>query len=151
MPTQLQPPSRRSSVRMLDVADAGPFTLLMQPLVKPLNQHVPAQVRCITETAEVLQISEFEVFELAHRWWFDRAADPRTLEQAFADYLLRQEVAAWVRQYCRRVVNLAAVNQLDPRDFGVERPTVHRVTPGEQRYAVLTSLVALLAYLLIFA
>jgi hypothetical protein len=123
----------------------------MQPLVKRFDQHVPADVRRVTETAEVLQIREFEVFELAHRWWFDRRVDPRTLDQAFADYLLRQDVAAWARQYCRRVLNLAAVNQLDPRDFGVERPTVNRVTLAEQRYAALISLAAMLAYLLIFA
>ena len=123
----------------------------MQPLVRRFNQHVPADVRRVAEAAEVLKIREIELFEHAHRWSFGSAADPAMLEGAFADYLLREQVNTWVRQYCRRVLNLSAVNQLDPRDFGVERPTVHRVTSAEQLYAGLITLTGMLAFLLIFA
>ena len=123
----------------------------MQPLVRRFDHHVPADVRRVAETAELLKIREIEVFEHAHRWWYESTAEQATLDRAFADYLLREQVAAWVRQYCRRVLNLAAVDQLDPRDFGVERPTVHRITSAEQFYAGLITLTGMLVFLLIFA
>lgn len=124
----------------------------MQPLVRRFDDHVVPDVRHVVEAAEVLEIREVEVFRYAHRCWFDRELGEAELDQTFADYLLRQQVPAWVRHYCRRVLNLAAVGQLDPRDFGVDGSIiVHRVTLTEQLHSALITLLAFLLYLLFIA
>ena len=46
---------------------------------------------------------------------------------------------------------LAAVGQLDPRDFGVEKRSVRRLTGSEQRFASLVTLFAFFVYWLFFA
>jgi hypothetical protein len=60
-------------------------------------------------------------------------------------------VPPWVRHYCRRILILAAVDQLDPRDFGVERPSMRRLTGAEQRFTSLATLLAFFVYWLFFA
>lgn len=123
----------------------------MQPLVRPFQDHAPPDVRHVAETATVLEIREHEIFRHAYRWRYEREPDERLVNETFADYLLRRRVPQWVRDYCRRVLNLAAVGQLDPRDFGVDEPTVNRPRPSEQQFASFATLAALLVYLLFFA
>ena len=123
----------------------------MQPLLTEFRDHAPPSVRHVAEAAEVLAIGEFELFRLAHRWWYDASCEESFLEQAFGEYLVRQAVPPWVRHYCRRVLILAAVNQLDPRDFGVTGRSVRRLTLSEQRFASLVTLLAFFVYWLFFA
>lgn len=123
----------------------------MQPLVTNFDKHVPADVAHVAETAQILGIRETEVFQHAHYWWYQRPLSVTALDRAFGRYLLEQEVPAWVRHYCRRVLNLDAVGQLDPADFGVTKPTVYRLTTAEQRMVSLVTLGAFLIYLLLFA
>ena len=124
---------------------------IMQPLLTQFRAHVAPSVAHVPEAAEVLAIGEFELFRHAHRWWHDADGDDALIDRAFSDYLVHEEVPPWVRHYCRRVLILAAVGQLDPADFGVERPTVRRLGIAEQRYASLVTLLAFVAYLLLFA
>ena len=123
----------------------------MQPLVTNFDKHVPVDVSHVWETAQVLRIREVEVFRHAHQWWYQQPLYDSALDHTFGRYLMRQEVPAWVRHYCRRVLNLAAVGQLDPKDFGVERPTVLLLTTREQRVVSLITLGAFLVYLLFLA
>ncbi len=123
----------------------------MQPQVRRFHDHAPLDVRHVAEAAVVLGVREPEIFRHAYRWRYERDLGERLLNETFADYLLRQRVPQWVRDYCRRVLNLAAVGQLDPRDFGVARPTMHRLHPSEQQFASFATLAALLVYLLFFA
>ena len=123
----------------------------MQPLVSRFRDHAAPSVAHVAEAAEVLAIGEFELFRLAHRWWYDAPCDETSLNRAFGEYLLGQTVPPWVRHFCRRVLILAAVNQLDPKDFGVERPSVRRFSIAEQRFASLVTLLAFLVYWLFFA
>lgn len=123
----------------------------MQPLLTRFRDHVAPSVAHVPEAAEILAIGEFELFRLAHRWWHDSDADDALIDRAFGDYLLHGDVPPWVRHYCRRVLMLAAVGQLDPADFGVERPRVRRLGIAEQRFASMVTLLAFVIYLLFFA
>lgn len=122
----------------------------MQPLTSQFQDHVPPSVSHVAEAAEALAIGEFELFALAHRWWFDAPCSSAELERAFGEYLAHQQVPPWVRHYCRRVLILAAVGQLDAKDFGVERPSVRRLSASEQRFASLAMLLAFFVYWLVF-
>ena len=99
----------------------------------------------------MLAIGEFELFRLAHHWWHDTPCDEALLSRTFGEYLVHQTVPPWVRHYCRRILILSAVGQLDPADFGVERPSMRRLTLREQRFASLVTLFAFFVYLLFFA
>lgn len=123
----------------------------MQPLFTRFRDHAPASVCHVAEAAETLAIGEYELFRLAYRWWHDVPGDEALLDHAFGEYLAHETVPPWVRHYCRRVLVLAAVNQLDPKDFGVERPSVRRFTAREQRFASLVTLFAFFVYWLFFA
>ena len=68
-----------------------------------------------------------------------------------AGYLLREELPGWMRVFCTRVLNLAAVGQLDPREFGVERSRPGKRIRHEQRFAPLLTLGGFLVYLLFLA
>ncbi len=121
------------------------FTVL--PFATRFDRHVSPDVRLVTETAEVLQIREFEVFEHAHRLWSGRQAEPQLLDGMFGGYLTQQRVPAWVRHYGRAVLEAAAADRLEPQRFGVERPTMLRMTRGENIHAALAVAVGLLVYL----
>lgn len=123
----------------------------MQPPFRRFDHHVPPHVRHVAETAVVLGVGEAEVFRHAYRWRYERELSEPLLDETFGGYLLRREVPQWVRDYCRRVLNLAAGGQLDPRDFGVTKPTVYRLRPAEQHFASFATLGALLLYFLFFA
>ncbi len=52
-------------------------------------------------SAEILEKSEFEVFETAYQAWYRETADVKRLERIFADYMFDEVVPFWVRQFTR--------------------------------------------------
>ena len=52
-------------------------------------------------SADILEISEFEVFETAYQAWYQETADVTRLERIFADYMFDEVVPFWVRQFTR--------------------------------------------------
>jgi len=94
----------------------------VQPLIRSFHDHTPPGIRHVVETAEILGVAEPDVFRLAYRYRYDRELSASLLDEIFSGYLLRQELPGWVRDYCCRVLNLADVGQLDPRNFGVDKP-----------------------------
>ncbi|MCE2475286.1 MAG: hypothetical protein J4F47_06855 [Alphaproteobacteria bacterium] len=57
----------------------------------------------VLRAAQNLDIPEYDVFTLAYRNWFG-GTDPVAVDRAFAAYLLRKVVPAWVRHYARRTL-----------------------------------------------
>ncbi len=116
----------------------------MQPQIRHCNDHTPLGVRHLVECAENLQVSEPEVFRLAYRHWYERELPDALLDELFGGYLTRQELPGWVRCYCTRVLNMADVGQLDPREFGVDRPRMNRFS--DQQFASLLTLGGFVVY-----
>ena len=85
----------------------------MQPLLSQFRDHVSPSVAHVPEAAEVLAIGEFELFRHAYRWWHDESCNEESLSRTFSEYLMHETVPPWVRHYCRRVLILAAVGQLE--------------------------------------
>ena len=123
----------------------------MQPLIRTYQGHTPPAIRHVVETADVLAVTEPEVFRLAYRYWYDRELDTGWLDELFAGYLLREELPGWVRNFCSRVLNLADVGQLDPRDFGVDRPRPGSGRWLDQQFTAWLTLGAFVVYLLFLA
>ena len=55
----------------------------------------------VVHTANLEDISEFEVFRRAHLNWYGREADNEALEQEFVQYLYFGATPPWVRHYTR--------------------------------------------------
>ncbi len=52
-------------------------------------------------SAEILEKSEFEVFELAYQAWYQEEPEVIRLERIFAGYMFDEAVPFWVRQFAR--------------------------------------------------
>lgn len=61
----------------------------------------------VRAAAAKLDVSEFEVFRLAHRAWFGRDGNVKSLERVFVVYMFYGQVPAWVRHQCRDMVDPA--------------------------------------------
>jgi hypothetical protein len=120
----------------------------VQPLIRSFQDHATPGVRHVVETAELFSVTEPDVFRLAYRYWYERELNDRLLDELFAGYLLRQELPGWVRHYCSRVLNLADVGELDPRDFGVDMPKPGRAL--DQQFASWATLAGFIVYLVFF-
>ena len=123
----------------------------MQPPIRPCDWHLALDVRHVGETARVLRVSEFEIFRLGYRFWYQRELRTVVLDEVFTDYLHRQTIPSWVRDFCRRVLNLAAVGQLRPCDFGIDSPEVNRIATVGRLYTALVTAFAFFIYLFFVA
>lgn len=56
-------------------------------------------------SADILEKTEFEVFEMAYQAWYREIPDTARLERVFATYMFNGVVPFWVRQFTRSTVN----------------------------------------------
>ena len=107
-----------------------------------LDPDLPEDVSDVLQSAALLEVSEFRVFELAHAAWFGvKKADATALDRCFFDYLYRDRVPTWVRSFAREVVRRAQAGSFDPADYGIRHdpPTPTMIYLGI-RYAVWAAL-----------
>lgn len=91
----------------------------VRPAVKDFNAHVPPDVVAVLDASAALEVTEFRLFELAWREWFGGRPDEARLENHFAAYMFADRVPHWVRDFARRILELDARGQLDPKSFGI--------------------------------
>lgn len=121
----------------------------MQPPIRSFNEHAPPAVRHLVETAEILSVSEADVFKLAYRHWYERELNEELLDELFGAYLTRGELPGWVRSFCQRVLGRAATGGLDPREFGVESP--RRIPYRDRQFASFVTFGAFVVFWWLFA
>lgn len=88
------------------------------------DQEIPPDVQEVLDAAALLDITEFELFRVAHRRWFGSPIADRDIESFFADYMFSYEVPDWVRQFTHEVTRQRREGRVDPRQFGVRPPAV---------------------------
>jgi len=90
------------------------------------NSSPPADsdLSAVAQCSSFLDISEFRVFQLAHLEWYGFTMSDRKMEQLFHDYLKRERVPFWVRQFSRKVLALAGEGKLSPQLFDIPLPVV---------------------------
>ncbi len=76
----------------------------------------------VGRAAGILQVSEFEIFELAHSLWFGKSASSEQTEDLFSGYMHRGLVPYWVRDMARKVIARCGGGMCDPEEFGVHVP-----------------------------
>ena len=92
-----------------------------------LDPAPPRDVAEVLESAALLEVSEYRVFEMAHRSWYGAApGDPAAFDRCFFAYLYRDRVPPWVRRFARAVVARARRPGFDPADYGIRHPPPRR-------------------------
>lgn len=74
----------------------------------------------VLQAAALLEITEFELFRSAYRWWHGHDVREQELEESyFVPYMFQERVPSWVRQFAREVVAEDEADRLDPARYGV--------------------------------
>lgn len=95
---------------------------LLEVLINPQGEELEAGEKALVcSAANVLQIGEFQLLQLAYADWFGRDLPEGLVDRLFASYMLRDEVPAWARHFARAVLTLDAAGRLDP-----DHPDWHR-------------------------
>ena len=86
--------------------------------------------QAVADASAALQVSEFELFQLAYRNWFGRSSEQKVLSDAFSRYLGGADAPMWVRDLTRRVQRSTIAGDLNPSDYGIAARTwFHRPRP----------------------
>lgn len=116
----------------------------MQPQIRSYHEHAPPAVRHLVETAEILSVSEAEVFKLAYSHWYERELEEALLDECFGAYLKRGDLPGWVRSFCQRVLSKAATDGIDPREFGIDAP--RRIPYRDGQFAAYATFAAFVVF-----
>lgn len=109
-----------------------------ETMLRPDREEDPLRAE-IAQAANLLQIGEFQLLQLAYKAWHNREMSGAVSDAIFRSYMLRSEVPAWARHYARRVIELAARDDLDDRDprYHVYDAEYYKALPlGARRLAV---------------
>jgi hypothetical protein len=88
----------------------------------------------VPEAAAALDVREFDLFALAHRWWFGRGLDRQALERVFAAYMFAGAVPPWARHYAREVLRELGSSAPDLTRLGLRRPRESACPPRQARH-----------------
>jgi len=78
--------------------------------------------------AAVLQISEYELFRIAHFSWFNHPISEKRLDSLFKDYLASGGSPYWVNDFARKAHEKFKAGELNYKDYGIKRRVCDRRT-----------------------
>lgn len=84
---------------------------------------ISPDTRLVLDAAMLLDISEFQLFELAYTDWFGDKPVIHQVECLFASYMFKGEIPTWVRQFARNILRTW------PDDLRSPRALPQRLTP----------------------
>ncbi len=113
----------------------------------PFDENLAPDVDSVLNATALLDVTEWDFFNLAYDRWHGGPADQGIMESIFAAYMFNDVVPLWARHFARLVERLYRRGLLDRRALGVERlPSSRQMVRRGVRYAVLitTVLIALI-------
>jgi hypothetical protein len=87
-------------------------------------------VDAVSFVARLLDISEFNLFEIAYINWFGNEATKKAMDDFFGSYLTSGLVPFWLRDMVRKVIGKYKKGELTPSEFGIRQPCVNRFKKG---------------------
>jgi len=95
---------------------------LWETLLHPDREELEdAERREVGRVANILQVGELQVLQLAYRAWHGRDLPEALVDRLFHDYMLHNEVPHWARSYARRILRLEESGRLN-----ADQPQYHR-------------------------
>jgi len=115
----------------------------------PFDENLPDDVQSVLNATALLDITEYQFFQLAYTRWFGRDGTDQRIESAFTGYMFHSLVPSWVRYLARHVEDCERRQCLDRDAIGVQRlPHSRRMVHKGIRYGII--LVLVLAGLIVF-
>ena len=88
---------------------------LLKTLVKPDWDDNPKRSE-ILSAANILQIGEFQLIQLAYKVWFRENLPENKINKIFEEYMIREIMPIWVTYYAKDIIKLDNANVLNSYD-----------------------------------
>lgn len=75
----------------------------------------------VVNAANLLQIGEFQLLQLAFAHWHGRDMSPEEASAVFDSFMIRSEVPGWAMMYARKITQLEEIGQLDSGNANYHR------------------------------
>ena len=85
---------------------------LLKTLINPDWDESPKRSE-ILHAANLLQIGEFQLIQLAHKVWYRKNIPEDKINKIFSDYMITGIIPIWVTYYARDILKLDQANVLD--------------------------------------
>jgi hypothetical protein len=114
---------------------------------KPLTFN---EIEAVQFVAQFLEVSEYEVFQLAFNDWYGKRMNNMTMDYRFENYLDEDVVPFWVWTFAKGVIKKYEKDEVFPVDYGIEPMVLTRsqkiwgwfIVVGVGLFALLFSLLA---------
>lgn len=116
----------------------------------PFDEHLAPDVDSVLNATALLDVTEWDFFNLAYNRWHGEPAEESAMEPIFAAYMFKDVVPVWARHFARLVERLYRRGVLDRQALGVDRlASSKQMVSRGMRYGVL--LVTVIVALIMFA
>lgn len=116
-------------------------------LLHPDREELEMEDRMIVSSAaNILQVGEFQLLQLAYREWFGEDLPEAMVTQLFTAYMLRNEVPHWARHYARLILmreEQGTLAENDARYHRYDHQYRTSVPRGVQQFCLVSGLLAL--------
>ena len=85
---------------------------LLKTLIKPDWDDNPKRSE-ILHTANLLQIGEFQLIQLAYKVWYKENLHEDKINKIFSEYMVTRIIPIWVTYYAKDILKLNQANVLD--------------------------------------
>ena len=85
---------------------------LLKTLIKPDWDDNPKRSK-ILHAANLLQIGEFQLIQLAYKVWFKEDLPEEKISKIFSEYMINGIIPIWVNYYATDIIKLDKANLLD--------------------------------------
>jgi len=82
--------------------------------------HTLNDVESVQFVANLLEISEYQVFHLGYEDWYGKKLSDRAMDYRFINYLEDEIVPLWVWNFVQAVIEKYQQDTLDPSEYGIE-------------------------------
>ena len=88
---------------------------LLKTLIKPDWDDNPKRTE-ILHAANLLQIGEFQLIQLAHKVWYQKELPESKINKIFSEYMITGIIPIWVTYYAKDILKLDRANVLNAYD-----------------------------------
>ncbi len=93
---------------------------LLKTLMRPDREENPEK-SAIAQAANILQIGEFQVLQLAYQEWYGQEMADHISDRMFKIHMLHGRVPEWAEKFAMRIIRQAEIGLIDSSD-----PQYHR-------------------------
>jgi hypothetical protein len=116
----------------------------------PFDENLPPDVDAVLNATALLDVTEWDFFNLAYNRWYGESVEAGAMEPIFAAYMFKNVVPVWARHFARLVERLYRRGVLDRQALGVDRlPSSRQMASRGMRYGII--IVTVITALIVFA